>query len=131
MIFVDTGAWFSTFVPNDPHHQEAYALYTSHPGPMVTTDYVVDELLTLLKMRQEYDRSLDIGDELFAGTIVRIEWVAPVDVRRAWRVFRSYQDKQWSFTDCVSRIVMQRLNIRETFAFDEYFRQFGTVTVLP
>lgn len=40
-------------------------------------------------------------------------------------------DKQWSFTDCTSRVVMERLGIQKVFAFDDHFRQFGTVTVVP
>ena len=46
-------------------------------------------------------------------------------------MMRQYQDKGWSFTDCVSRVIMQRLDIRTAFAFDDHFRQFGTVTVVP
>jgi predicted nucleic acid-binding protein len=42
-----------------------------------------------------------------------------------------YSDKGWSFTDCTSRIVMERMKISTAFAVDHHFRQFGTVTVLP
>jgi hypothetical protein len=38
----------------------------------VTTDYVIDELLTLLKMRGEYPRALRLGASRFAGEIVRL-----------------------------------------------------------
>ena len=58
MIFVDTGAWFAAFVPNDPDHVAADAWLEANHKPLVTTDYVVDELLTLLKMRGEYQRTL-------------------------------------------------------------------------
>lgn len=51
MICVDTGAWFAAFVPNDPDHVAADAWLEANREPLVTTDYVVDELLTLLKMR--------------------------------------------------------------------------------
>ncbi len=43
-------------------------------------------------------------------------------------VFRRYQDKQWSFTDCTSKVLIERLGIAEAFAFDHHFEQFGTVT---
>ena len=56
---------------------------------------------------------------------------SPADIRRAWEVFRTYDDKQWSFTDCVSRTVIERLKVDEAFVFDEHFRQFGTITVVP
>jgi hypothetical protein len=48
-----------------------------------------------------------------------------------WEVYRRFADKQWSFTDCVSKVVMDRRGIRTAFAFDGHFRQFGTVTTVP
>lgn len=52
-------------------------------------------------------------------------------MRRAREVFERYADKQWSFTDCVSYAVIERLGIKQTFAFDRRFRQFGIVDVVP
>jgi hypothetical protein len=52
-------------------------------------------------------------------------WVEQRDVRRAWTVFHQYDDKKWSFVDCASYVVMQRLDIKRAFAFDDHFRQFG------
>jgi predicted nucleic acid-binding protein len=60
-----------------------------------------------------------------------IEWVTQEDILQAWEVYQSYHDKAWSFTDCVSLVVMERLGIKTAFAFDKHFRQFGTVAVVP
>jgi len=46
-------------------------------------------------------------------------------------VFRRFRDKGWSFTDCTSRVVIDRLSIPTAFALDQHFRQFGNVTVVP
>lgn len=46
-------------------------------------------------------------------------------------VFSTYMDKGWSFTDCVSYLVIQRRDMRTALAFDEHFRQFGIVTAVP
>lgn len=130
-VFVDTGAWFARFVPTDPDHPAAKVWLDRNTQPLITTDYVVDELLTLLKVRGEYPRALEIGPALFDGKVCDLEWVTPADVAEAWRVFSTYQDKGWSFTDCVSRVVMRRLGIATALAFDKHFREFGTVTVVP
>lgn len=71
MIFVDTGAWFAACVPNDPDHVAADAWLEANREPLVTTDYVVDELLTLLKMRGEYQRALWLGASLCGGIVPR------------------------------------------------------------
>lgn len=131
MVFVDTGAWFAAFVPNDPDHAAADAWLAQNRELLVTTDYVLDELLTLLKIRGEFERAVLIGEELVSGTIADLEWVSLTDVRGAWEVFRGFQDKDWSFTDCVSRVVIERLGVRTAFAFDKHFRQFGNVAVVP
>lgn len=87
--------------------------------------------LTLMKMRGEFQRALRVGVSLLAEEIAQVAWVLPGDVQQAWRIFQRYHDKGWSFTDCVSRVMMQRLGIQRAFAFDDHFRQFGTVTVVP
>lgn len=131
MIFVDTGAWFAAFVPNDPDHAAADAWLTKNTAPLVTTDYVLDELLTLLKRRGELERAIRLGQSILDGAVARFEWIVPADFNAAWEVFRQFRDKGWSFTDCTSWAVMERLSIVTAFAFDRHFRQFGNVTVVP
>jgi predicted nucleic acid-binding protein len=82
-------------------------------------------------MRGEYHRAFSVGSRLLSQEVIQLEWVLPEDVHRAWEVFRTYSDKSWSFTDCVSQVVMERLGIQTAFAFDKHFRQFGTVQVVP
>ena len=98
---------------------------------MLTTDYVIDELLTLLKTRGEYLRAQEVGEGLIDEAYCDIFRNTQDDLRQAWAVYSRFRDKDWSFTDCVSRVVMERLGITTAFAFDEHFRQFGTVTVVP
>jgi predicted nucleic acid-binding protein len=44
----------------------------------------------------------------------------------AWEVFERFnQDKEWSFTDCTSKVVMENLGIQHVFAFDHHFDQMG------
>jgi predicted nucleic acid-binding protein len=131
VIFVDTGARFARFVPSDRDHAAARDWFEQNREPLLTTDYVVDELLTLLKVRGEFQRALEVGASLLNGEVCDLEWGTETDVKDAWQMFSSYRDKEWSFTDCVCRAVINRLAITTAFAFDEHFRQFGTVAVVP
>ena len=131
MIFVDTGAWFAAVVPTDPNHERAATFLALTREPLVTTDYVVDETLTLLRARGERARSLMLGARFFAGDLAEVYYLNAEDVGRAWEVFRDYEDKNWSFTDCASRIIMEKLGITSALAFDKHFRQFGTVAIVP
>lgn len=130
-IFVDTGAWFARFVPSDPDHQAVREWLERNRQPLLTTDYVLDELLTLLKVRGEFFRALEVGDAFLSQDVCTLEWVTQADVKAAWRTFSTYLDKDWSFTDCVSRVVIERLQIKTALAFDTHFQQFGTLLVVP
>lgn len=132
MIFVDTSAWFAIFAPRDPNHAPAAAFFASKPAlQWATSDYVLAETLTLFKLRGESKRIFELGRKFFEGRLCNLLWVEQQDVYKAWTIFDSYRDKGWSFTDCVSRAVMERLEITEAFAFDDHFREFGNVNVLP
>jgi predicted nucleic acid-binding protein len=131
VILVDTGAWFASVVPSDPDYATASDWLRKNTEPLMTTDYIVDETLTLLRARGEELRALRMGEEFFNGTLATIYHLTEADIRLAWETFRSYSDKKWSFTDCASKVVIDKLNLKYAFAFDHHFRQFGTVNVLP
>jgi uncharacterized protein len=132
VIFVDTSAWFAASVPTDRNYRAADAfLATVDPRLLVTTDYVLAETLTLLRMRGERQRTTEFGKRVLEERICRLEWVQRDDVLKAWIAFETFGDRKWSFVDCVSRSVIERLTIEQAFTFDEHFRQFGSVEVVP
>jgi hypothetical protein len=131
VIFVDTGAWFALLVPEDPYHPAAVAWFSGNREPVCTSDYVVDETLTLLRARGEPRRALEMGKRFFDGPSALVHHLCEADVRQAWRIFQRFSDKAWSFTDCTSKVLMERLGITQAFAFDDHFRQFGSIAVHP
>lgn len=131
MIFADTGGWFSISIPTDPNHQAGTRWLAQNNQPLLTTDYVVDETLTLLRARGQNSRAFTLGRQFFDGSLAMIYYLTEEDIRQAWQVFTQYADKEWSFTDCTSKVVVEKFGITNAFAFDHHFRQFGTVTVVP
>jgi predicted nucleic acid-binding protein len=131
MIFVDTGIWYAANVMEEPEHQQADALLTAPGTRLVTTDYVIDELLTLLVARRNRPMAKVLGELLFSGAMCEIIWIERPDIEAAWQVFDAFDDKEWSFTDCVRYAVMKRLGISEAYALDEHFKQFGFASVKP
>lgn len=131
MIFVDSGAWFASLVPTDPDYAAAVAWLGKNREPLLTTDYVVDETLTLLRARGQYPRAITLGTNLFSGAMATIYYVAQADIQLAWQIFRTFADKEWSFTDCTSKVVIEKLSLATAFSFDQHFHQFGSVLVVP
>jgi hypothetical protein len=131
MVFVDTSAWYARLVPNDPDHRAALRWASENQVPFLTTDYIIDETLTLLLVRGQKACAIKLGEALFNASLATIHYVTTEEILLAWRVFRDYQDKAWSFTDASSKVVMERLSVRKAFTFDPHFRQFGSVQVVP
>ena len=131
MIFVDTSAWYALVVAATPEHQAIREVLAQLSLPLLTTDYVVDETLTLLRARGHSRLALTLGQEFFSDTLATIYHLNPADVRATWQVFQRYADKDWSFTDCASKVVMEQLRITQALSLDHHFRQFGNVSVLP
>jgi len=131
MIFVDTGAWFAGVVASDVDHEAAEQWSSSNAESLLTTDYVVDETLTLLKARGQPLHAATLGEQLFSGGVARIYYLTKEDILNAWGIFQRFSDKGWSFTDCTSKVVIEKLRLRLAFAFDDHIRQFGSVQVVP
>ena len=72
MIFVDTSAWFAGSVPSDPNYGRARSLLkAADPELLVTTDYVLDEYLILLKVRGEVRRASELGGRILEERVCR------------------------------------------------------------
>jgi len=132
-IFVDTSAWDAIADAGDPNHEMALLFRDEIAGQcrLVVTNYVLDELYTLLLMNVGYQRAVDFKrnlDILVGERILKVVWVSEDVASEAWAVFERFNvDKQWSFTDCVSYVVMKQQEINEVFAFDDDFAQMGFV----
>jgi len=71
------------------------------------------------------------GELLRREQIAKLLRIEEADEQRAWEIFVRYSDKGFSFTDCTSFALMERLNMTTAFAFDEHFRQYGQFVVVP
>lgn len=131
LLFVDTSAWAAIADVNDDQHHAALAYQTKIAGRyrLVITNYILDELYTLLLMNVGYTQTINFKqklDQLIEGGFIEIVWVSEAIADESWRVFEQFNvDKLWSFTDCVSYVVMQSQNITEVFSFDRHFSQMG------
>ncbi len=94
MIFTDTGGWYGLSVPEDPNHLKALSWSVQNRLPLVTTDYVVDETLTLLKARGHSAAALALGKKFFGGSLTTIYYLTEQDIRDTWQVFTRYADKE-------------------------------------
>ncbi|RLC64136.1 MAG: VapC toxin family PIN domain ribonuclease [Chloroflexota bacterium] len=131
LVFVDSSAWFALKDTKDPHHDMAIQFLTAFTGKLLTTNFVIDETITLTLYRLGYPVARELGEELWAGKYANVIYVSKSDQHAAWELFKKYDDKGFSFTDCTSFVVMERLGLLYAFTFDEHFEQTGRFIRLP
>lgn len=127
-IFIDTSAFIAFLREKDADHQQAIELLKRVEQKRfkpITTDYIADETYTGLLKYEGYTVAMEFDLHFTAG-LWRIERITEARFTVAQSVFRKYnKDKQWSFTDCTSYVVMKELKISTVFTFDDHFAQMG------
>lgn len=121
-VFVDTGAWYAVADKSDRHHRRASDYYLRHAGEerFVTSDLVLAEAWTLICSHLGRPAALRFWQTL-RETRVPILTAEATDLEAAWRITQAFRDQEFSFCDCTSFAMMERLGIVEAFAFDAHF----------
>jgi hypothetical protein len=125
---VDASAWNAFFNRTDNEHPQVARLMKSlfeSRIAVVTSDYILDETLTLLRFKGGHRVAVRAG-----RAIQTAAWVTLVDVGRdvradAWKLFEKMGAQAFSFTDCTSFSLMRRLGIGLAFTLDADFERAG------
>jgi len=132
--FADSSGLFAVLVKNDPFHEAACAWlkrFQARNRRLVTTDYVLDECVTLLGARRVRSAVPVLFDLLERSDYLLIEWIATDRFFAARDFLLRHDDHDYSFTDCTSFVVMRELGLTEALATDEHFRAAGFHVALP
>jgi hypothetical protein len=132
-VFVDSAGWMACADGADPAHHPSCAARDSALGAgqlLVTTDLVVDETLTLIRFRLGLGAADAWWQQIDGSPRVRWERIESDRFERALHLFLRYRDKDYSFTDCTSFVVMRELRVTQALTTDDHFHQMG-FHVLP
>ncbi len=121
-ILVDTGAWYALADSADRHHEEARRFYMAQAGreSLVTTDLIAAEAWSLVHAHLGRPAALAFWGGL-RDTRVDVVTADAVDLEAAWRIVQAFPDQLFSFVDCTTFAVMERLGLSDAFAFDAHF----------
>ena len=127
-VFVDTGGWMACADRADPAHTACTAardqMLEARLG-LITTDYVVDETLTLIRVRLGLGAANAWWKQIDGSVRLRWERVESDRFERARHLFFQYRDKDLSFTDCTSVAIMRELKLTTVLTTDRHFHQVG------
>lgn len=124
-IFVDTSAWVAYVDAEDEDHRRVKAAIAKWKGRLVTTNFVLDETVTLCRYECGHQVAIRAGERLMDGRSVQLIRVTPDDETGAFELLRDREDKEYSFTDCTSFVIMRRLGMTRAITTDSDFRQEG------
>ncbi|HEV2394292.1 MAG TPA: type II toxin-antitoxin system VapC family toxin [Verrucomicrobiae bacterium] len=127
-VLIDTAGFLALWDASDEHHHRAVQLQSAlarKKGRFLTTDYIVDETATLLLKRHSHAAAADFLKTVLGSRALRVEWIDADRFVTAAELFSRHDDKEWSFTDCVSFALMRELKIRDSFTTDHHFTQAG------
>ena len=134
-VFADTSGWASFFVETELHHAKVLRLmeqWQQKTRRVVTTNYVLSELLPLLTMRLHVrrKRALNLIEPIRLDPLVKIVHIDESLDADAWRLLENRLDKAWSLVDAASFVVMKNRRITEALTTDHHFEQAGFTRLL-
>jgi len=128
MIFVDTWAWLALANKKDKNHEAAKITYNRIKlETLFTSNFILDELITLLYRTVSSDKTNLFVESLFAlaekGQL-SIIYMDKDTMMEAWRLRKKYRDKpDVSFTDFTSFTIMEERGIKRVFTGDKHFEK--------
>ncbi|MEO8435699.1 MAG: PIN domain-containing protein [Pyrinomonadaceae bacterium] len=129
-LFPDTGYLIAVESVDDQYHETASTHWCDllrSSRPLVTSSYVLVEVVTLLNNRGLHSKAVELGKNLLSSRLFNVVHVNEELFYEAWSYFQKHKDKRYSLTDCVSFVLMKKLRITEALTFDRHFVQAGFV----
>ncbi len=136
LVFVDSSALKANYDARDDCHAKAAELMRkiaareTEISSFVTTDYVLDEAVTLTRFAHSHGKAVELEEATLASRFVKLIYCDQGLFLDGMEVFKSHSDEEWSFTDCVSFAAMKNHGVKTAFTFDAHFRQAG-FAILP
>lgn len=127
-LFVDTAGWMSMADAKDPLHLKSsrFRDQALENGTILfTSNYILDETLTLIRMRLGIESAEQWWDIVSQSPRCRVEWITPDRSEKALLLFFRWRDQTFSFTDCTSFVLMREMAIEDALTADHHFATAG------
>jgi len=128
-FFADTFYFLALLNKRDQAHSQA-VIHSGIVDQLVTTEWVLTELADGLASSHQRAMFLKTRQELLDDDDVSIVPLSMDLHEEGIRLFAARPDKEWSLTDCISFVVMQREGIIEALTGDHHFEQAGFIALL-
>jgi predicted nucleic acid-binding protein len=131
-FFIDSSFIYALLNRRDQFHDQAITVLSKLQDDdfFVLTDAIILESCSLLAALGARKTIVGFLDDIMASDQYNIFYTDEDLFYRAYDLFRSYEDKEWSLVDCLSSLVMQEQSIQLALTSDHHFEQMGFLAVL-
>ncbi|MDO8541489.1 MAG: PIN domain-containing protein [Opitutaceae bacterium] len=131
-VFADANYWIALINPRDDLHALAMAATAQGGLQLVTTDWVLVEVLNFFADKGAAVRvtAARTCDSIRNSPNVEVVPALRSDLEAATGLYRQHADKEWSAVDCHSLKIMRERQLTEVFTHDHHFEQMGFKALL-
>lgn len=129
-VFADTFYFLAQLNPNDEAHPKATDFTAAYAGRFVTTDWILVELADAFSHPSNRARFVNFYQQLPTMPDMTIIPADRTTLQLGFDLYQQRPDKEWSLTDCISFVIMQREGITEALTGDHHFEQAGFIALL-
>ncbi|MCS3920267.1 PIN domain-containing protein [Fervidibacter sacchari] len=133
-IFLNSSGLIALIHRGDALHERAKKCYASlGRRKRVTTVAVLIECLNFLSRAPLRPLAVALWEQIQNAVMIGVLEVVPLSEElfaEGLTLFLSRPDKEWSLTDCISFVVMEKRGIRQAFTADKHFAQAGFEALL-
>lgn len=131
MIILDSSFIISYRIENDENHERAVKIMIDiaegNYGIPLISDYVFDEIITVIFNKAGFSSAVDLGDVLI--TAPNIYYIDKELFENSWEIFKNQKTKL-SFTDCSILAIMEKESIKNIATFDKDFLKIKDIKVV-
>jgi uncharacterized protein len=124
-VFADTSYYLALVNPADQHHAAVRQWTSGFAGRSVTTAWVVAELANAMSKTAHRPFFLSLLHDLQTDPRVTIVPPAKDVFDSGLDLYSRRCDKDWSLTDCISFVVMEKCGMEDAATLDRHFLQAG------
>lgn len=133
-IFVDTGVFIAYFLKQEASHDNVvkkYKFYIQAKAQFITSNYILDELLTWFSSKQtKYftEKLIIYLQKVIENGELKVVFIDSLIHKKAQDVLLKFLEHKISFTDATTYVLYKDFALDEIFTLDSDFRKMRAKT---
>lgn len=121
-LFVDTNYLCAFYNKSDSLHQKVKKAFPSlKEFQVVISNFILLECYTIISQRVSKHQALIFKEDMYLEKYYRIFWIDRRLEENVWTIFKSINDKNFSYVDASILAVMKKEKIGHLLSFDTGF----------